>query len=172
MLDELRTVILRDLHAVAREVEAYGSDEALWRAVPGVTNTGGMLALHLAGNLRHFIGATLGATGYRRDRDAEFAQRGASHALPLMPRAEVSAEVRRAAEDVDMTLRALPHVRLEETFPVAVVGRRVGTAQFLVHLASHLGYHLGQLDYHRRITDPAAQGPAGAMSIEELPAAE
>lgn len=172
MLDELRTVIGRDLQAVAREVEAYGSNEALWRTVPGVTNTGGILALHLAGNLRHFIGATLGGTGYVRDRDAEFAPRGAPHALPLMPRAEVAAEVRRAAEEVEATLRALAPVRLAEPYPLAIVGRRVRTAQFLMHLASHLGYHLGQLDYHRRITDPAAQGPAGAMSIEELPAAE
>jgi hypothetical protein len=203
--EQLRAVMVRDLRAAAREVEAYGSDAALWRAVPGVSNSGGMLALHLAGNLRHFIGAVLGGTGYVRDREAEFARRGAgvpgvgvpgagsssavspnavspgngpvdasgpAAVLPVLSREQVAAELRLAAKEVELTLRALPSVRLDAEYPVPVVGRRLRTSQFLMHLVSHLGYHLGQLDYHRRLGDPASTGPVGAMSLEELPGEE
>lgn len=187
-VDELRAVIVRDLDAAAREVEAYASDHALWRVVPGVTNAGGALALHLAGNLRHFVGHVLGGTAYVRDREAEFAVRavpepaiasgpapvrGASDsvpgAYPMLSRAVVAAELRAAAAEVDDVLRRLPPERLAEPFPSPPVGTSPRTAQFLVHLAAHLGYHLGQIDYHRRMTDPAS-GTVGTMSLKELPA--
>lgn len=163
MLSDLRAVLARDLEAAAREVEAYTSDESLWRPAPSVSNCGGVLARHLAGNLRHFIGAVLGHSGYQRDRDDEFRV-----PTPLRPRAAVATELRAAAREVDAALAALPLAALSNPFPVAVQERRFSTLQFLLHLASHLGYHLGQLDYHRRMQDPAAQ-PVGAMALTELP---
>lgn len=156
----IRVVLARDLRAVAREVEAYPDDEALWRTAPGITNSTGTLALHLAGNLEHFIGAVLGRTGYVRDREAEFGTRD-------LTRAELRRRIDAAAEAVDATLTQLSPEQYAAEYPVPVGGRKLGTADFLVHLATHLAYHLGQMDYHRRIlvADPAT---VDALSISEL----
>lgn len=156
----IRSVLARDLRALAREVDAYPDDEALWRTAPGITNSAGTLALHLAGNLEHFIGAVLGGTGYARDRDAEFATRG-------LTRAELRGRIEATAKSVDATLAQFAPDQWEAEYPVPVGGRKLGTADFLVHLATHLAYHLGQIDYHRRMLVPEA-GTVDAMSINEL----
>lgn len=158
--DDLRATMVRDLRTLGREVAAYPSDSALWQAVPGITNTGGTLALHLVGNLQHFIGAVLGGSAFKRDREAEFARRDAT-------RAELGAEVERAIAAVEQTLPRLTAAQLAAEYPLEVGGRRLPTARFLAHLGSHLAYHLGQLDYHRRIVAPAS-GTAGAVSLADL----
>ncbi len=156
----IRTVLARDLRAVAREVDAYHDDETLWRTAPGIPNSAGTLALHLAGNLEHFIGAVLGRTGYVRDREAEFATRD-------LTRAEVRRRIEAAAKSVDATLAQLAPEQWEGEYPVPVAGRKLGTAGFLAHLATHLAYHLGQIDYHRRMLVPDA-ATVDALSISEL----
>jgi hypothetical protein len=75
LVGAIGTMMLRELVTLRKQIEAYPSDESLWKVVPGISNSGGTLALHLAGNLQHFIGAVLGSTGYIRDRDAEFSVR-------------------------------------------------------------------------------------------------
>ena len=163
----LRLIYLRDLDAAAREVEAYPSDAALWQTQPGITNSGGSLARHLAGNMRHFIGHLLGKSGYTRHRDAEFAPSD-------LTREKVADELRAASREVDAALSALASkpdagaAALAAPFPTPVANKQFTTLQFLVHLASHLGYHLGQLDYHRRMTDPSAK-TADTMSLATLP---
>ncbi|MBW3553893.1 MAG: DUF1572 domain-containing protein [Gemmatimonadetes bacterium] len=156
----IRRVLARELRTVRREVEAYPDDELLWREVPGLPNSGGTLALHLAGNLQHYIGAVLGGTGYVRDRDAEFADRG-------LTRAEVSGRVQAAIDAVESSLARLAPEQATGQYPEAVLGRTVRTADYLVHLVAHLGYHLGQLDYHRRMVTPGADG-VGAIALAEL----
>ena len=156
----LGVTIARELRAVRREVEAYPDDASLWRAVPGLPNAGGTLALHLAGNLRHYVGARLGGTGYVRDRDREFAARD-------VPRAEVVAELDAALADVAATLPKLDAAALAREYPETFAGRAYGTAAFLVHLGVHLAYHLGQLDYHRRAATGDAAG-VGAVPLREL----
>lgn len=137
-------VLTRDLRALRREVEAYPSDADLWRAAPGVTNPGGTLALHLAGNLQHFVGHVLGGSGYVRQRDAEFSRRD-------VPRAEVLAEIDRALAAVAAGLAGVPEDRLDAEFPEPMGKHRLTTAQALLHLVTHCAYHLGQVDYHRRL---------------------
>lgn len=156
----IRSILLRDLRALAREVDAYPSDDALWRAPPGISNSAGTLVLHLAGNLEHFIGAVLGGTGYVRDRDAEFATRG-------LTRAELRGRIEAAARSVDDTLARLAPAQVECEYPVPVAGRKLSTADFLTHLATHLAYHLGQIDYHRRVL-ATGSSTVDAMSISEL----
>lgn len=157
----IRHVLTRDLRAVAREIDAYPDDETLWRTAPGVPNSAGTLALHLAGNLEHFIGAVLGGTGYVRDREAEFAARDLTRAL-------LRRRIDAAADAVDATLAQLAPAQWEAEYPIPIGGRKLGTATFLFHLATHLAYHLGQIDYHRRMLVPGA-GTVDAMSIGELP---
>lgn len=158
--DDLRAVMARDLRAVAREVAAYPSDDALWHAMPGVTNPGGTLALHLAGNVQHFIGTVLGGGAYVRDRDAEFGRRDQT-------RAAVVAEVERAIAAVEEVLPRVTEAQWSAAYPQEVGGRKLASSRFAMHLASHLAYHLGQLDYHRRLVAPGT-GTAATMSMAEL----
>ncbi|HEX9580942.1 MAG TPA: DinB family protein [Gemmatimonadales bacterium] len=156
----LTTVITRELRALAREIRAYPDDESLWQPIPGAANAGGTLALHLAGNIQHYVGARLGGSDYARDRAAEFARRGVS-------RLELMAEVEKAIAAVEHTLPAMqPHVWAAD-FPEVVGGRIIRTDEFVLHLATHLAWHLGQMDYHRRaVTGEAAK--IGAVAVTEL----
>lgn len=161
LLSALSTTILRELGAIKRELQAYPDDASVWAPIPGITNTGGTLALHVAGNLQHYFGAMLGKDGYRRDRDAEFARRD-------VPRAQLIDGIDRAMRAVDRTLRGLDDAILEQPYPEPIAKRTVKTSTFLVHLAVHLAYHMGQIDYHRR----AATGNGAtvdAVSVRELP---
>ena len=158
--EQLVTVITRELRALARELQAYPDDAAVWRTFPGVANSAGTLALHLAGNVQHYIGAKLGGTGYQRDRPAEFARRD-------VPRKELLQEIERAIAAVETTLPRLSEGQLAADFPEAVGGRTIRTDEFLLHVATHLGWHLGQVDYHRRLVTGEA-GKIGAVAVTEL----
>jgi uncharacterized damage-inducible protein DinB len=167
MHDALRLILLRDLDAAIREVELYASDDALWQTQDGITNSGGALARHIAANLRHFIGHVLGKSDYARNRHAEFAPSD-------LTRKQVAAELRAASREVDAALKALVAsgdagaARVAAPYPTPVANKQLSTQQFLIHLTSHLGYHLGQLDYHRRMNDPKAT-TADTMSFATLP---
>ena len=150
----LAAVYARDLSTLRLEIEAYPSDAELWKLVPGISNSGGNLALHLSGNLQHFIGAVLGKSGYVRNRDAEFASRDKS-------RADLVRDVDAALAVVPRTVQGLDAGTLSGQYPLAVANMRLTTGDFLLHLATHFAYHLGQLDYHRRVvTGGAALGSA------------
>lgn len=141
----VREMLLRDLSALERELERYPSESAVWAVPPGVTNSAGTLALHAAGNLLHYVGALLGETGYVRDRDSEFSTRA-------LRRSELTERLREAADVVDGVLSGLSSDRLKEPFPEPPAAfRDRSTAAVLVHLTTHLSYHLGQVNYHRRI---------------------
>jgi len=144
MIEELKTLLLRDLASLRREVELYPDDSSLWRKLPGIANPGGNLALHLAGNLQFFIGGQVGHSGYVRDREWEFAARD-------LPRARVLQEIDAAAKAVEDGLAVLDPAALAQEFPTPMGGRKVSAGLFLLQLAAHLGYHLGQLNYHRRM---------------------
>lgn len=164
MREALRTLLLRDLDSFRREVELYPDDQTLWASLPGVSNAGGNLALHAAGNLLHFIGAILGRTGYVRNRDIEFSRRSGT-------RTEVVAELNRAREAVGAVLEKLTEGDLAQPYPELVNNRRFITGDFLLHLATHLAFHLGQAGYLRRgLTGDATS--SGAMSNAVLASVE
>ncbi len=156
------SILARDLKALRREIEAYPDERQLWQAVPGLPNTGGTLALHLAGSLRHFVGARLGGNGYLRDRAAEFARRD-------VPRAELLREIAEAERALD-ALGKLDDTALAAEFPDAIGGIRVANGDLLVHWATHVAYHLGHIDYHRRVVTGRPEG-VGAMALRELTSA-
>lgn len=160
LTDDLSTILCRDLRALAREVAAYPDDAAVWRDVPGLPNSAGVLARHLAGNIRHYVGTALGGGAYVRDRADEFAARG-------LPRSAIVAEVEAARAEVERVIPGLTAAQLDADLPVPVGGHRVGTRRFLLHLGAHLAYHLGQVDYHRRLVATGA-GSVNAMAVEEL----
>ncbi len=149
LLRSVATILDRDLCTLRREVEAYPDDHALWQAVPGITNVGGTLALHLAGNLQHYIGARLGRTGYVRDRAAEFSRRD-------VPRSELLSQIEAARSAVKAGLSGAKQADVNAEYPETIAGSRVTTGDYLIHLATHLVYHLGQIDYHRRVVTGTA----------------
>jgi hypothetical protein len=155
-------LMLRELDTFKREIAAFPDDQGPWATRPGVANTAGTLALHCAGNIQHFIGAYMAGTGYVRQRDIEFTRRD-------VPRQEIIAELDRAIAAVHLLAKKrdadLPPVQAE---PFG--GKQVNTDVMLVHLAVHLGYHLGQADYHRRLSTGDARALDG-VSAPALPAA-
>jgi len=159
-IDDLSRVLVRDLRTLAAELDAYPDDASVWACPPGIPNAAGTLVLHVAGNLRHFVGARMGGTGYVRDRAAEFAARGLS-------RGELRAQVEAAAGEVSAALARLDARRMDEEFPDPIGGVRLSTGRFLLHLVAHTGYHLGQIDYHRRTVTGDARG-VGAVPIAAL----
>lgn len=142
---EFRWLLLRDVDRVAAEVRAYPDDGALWRMAGEIPNSGGTLALHLAGNLQHFVGAILGRSGYRRDREREFAARD-------LGRAALLDELSAAREAIDSALGAMTETDLDaEWAGGGPLPEGSSNALMLLHLSGHLSYHLGQLNYHRRL---------------------
>ena len=157
---DIASILDRDLRTLRRELEAYPDERQLWQELPGQPNTAGTLALHLAGNLQHYIGARWGGTGYVRDRPAEFSRRGVS-------RAELIGEVEGARSAVRLALSRVTAAELDADYPEEVGEARVRTGQYLLHLCTHMAYHLGQLDAHRRAVTGNAGG-VGAMRAAEL----
>jgi uncharacterized damage-inducible protein DinB len=157
---DLLILFRRDLRCFIREVEAFPDDATLWRTAPGISNSAGNLALHVAGNLRHFVGAVLGGTGYQRQRDQEFAQREGS-------RTEVAALLEAAAIEVEAGLEAIRAEALALPYPQVLMGLQPPTGRFLLHLSTHLAFHLGQAGYLRRVLTGQA-GATGGMGIAEL----
>ena len=143
-LDHLRHILVRDLDALAKEVEAT-PDEHLWKGTKGIHNSVGTLALHLCGNLKHFIGHEIGGNGYKRDRDGEFSGQP-------MPRENLLAEISSAQDVIREVLSNLPADRLDTPMsnpPPHHAGRTVRF--FLIQLSCHLSRHTGQANYLRRI---------------------
>jgi hypothetical protein len=162
MLSYVTAVFSRDIDTLRHEIETYPDDAALWQEVPGLANAGGTLALHLAGNLQHFIGGRLGGSGYLRDRPAEFSRRGVS-------KKEILAELDRAGHVVRDTLGRLRESDLTKEFPDNLGELTAETGDFLIHLHAHLNYHIGQIDYHRRVVSKGA--PIGVLPMAKLASA-
>ncbi len=146
IIETLKTLYARDLNKLKSEIEAYKSEEAIWQKSNKIPNSAGNLTLHLMGNLNHFIGAELGKTGYIRQRDLEFSTKGE-------PRNDLINRIEAVINVVDSTLSEISTEDLETEYPIIVFQDKMTTEFFLIHLATHLSYHLGQINYHRRLLD-------------------
>jgi hypothetical protein len=160
LIDAVKRCLLRDLAGFALELDAYRDNPSIWVLPPGVNNSTGTLTLHACGNLRHFIGAILGKSGYVRDRDAEFAVRD-------LPRVELEMLLAVTREEVARALDQLDSDALPLDFPVPIGKTTLSTGRFLVHLATHLTYHLGQADIHRRVVTGQSNG-LGTVAVPPL----
>ena len=145
LIDSVQKLMLRDLTKLRQEIKAYSSDDKLWTIAGDIKNPAGNLCLHLCGNLQHYIGSVLGKSSYIRNRDAEFASRG-------LPKETLIAEIDSTIMQVEKALNHLDSASLEQPYPEEVFNRPMTTGYFLIHLAGHLNYHLGQVNYHRRLT--------------------
>lgn len=146
LTETLIKLFTRDLNALKREIELYKHEKNLWLVTNGISNSAGNLCLHLIGNLNHFIGATMGDSGYVRQRDLEFS-------LKDVPTSELIKQIDDTIEVVENTLRSLAEADLQKEYKRRVFEDTMTTEYFLVHLTMHLAYHLGQVNYHRRLLD-------------------
>ena len=142
----IRTLFERDIKKVKTEIESYKSEENLWKVEGKVLNSAGNLCLHLIGNLNHFIGAGIGKTGYIRQRELEFSQKN-------VPKEELLSKLEEVIKVVDTSIKSLSEEELFTETTVPKFEEKQTTAFLLLHLHAHLNYHLGQINYHRRLLD-------------------
>lgn len=145
-LENTKTIIRRDLERLKQELEAYQDEGIIWQVENKINNSAGTIGVHLVGNLNAYIGAELGHTGYIRDRDAEFAPR-------KIFRDELLDKIDQTIEVIEQSLNKVSEDSLDDEFPVPVSGMKVTIRYMLMHLTTHLAYHLGQVTYHRRLLD-------------------
>jgi uncharacterized damage-inducible protein DinB len=144
--ESLLEIFERDLNKLKNEISLYKDENSLWVIKKEISNSAGNLCLHLIGNLNHFIGAILGKTGYERNRENEFAAKNIS-------KIELVIEIEKTIEVVRKTLNNLSTEDFEKDFPVQKHDKIVKTDFMFLHLLTHFNYHLGQINYHRRLID-------------------
>jgi uncharacterized damage-inducible protein DinB len=146
MIETLKQLFLRNLEKLNKEISSFKDEKNIWEVSGDIKNSAGNLCLHLCGNLQHFIGAVLGSSGYIRNREAEFSRKN-------VPIRELVAEIETTTQIVEKTLIELKADDLQKIYPINVFGYEMTTEYFLTHLTTHLNYHLGQINYHRRMLD-------------------
>ena len=144
LIQTVQKLLDRDLAVLEKEISLYTADADLWKVAGDIKNPAGNLCLHLCGNLQYYIGAVLGNSGYVRKRDAEFSTKGLS-------KEQLLSEIAKTRKAVALALDNLNSSVLETIYPVEVFKDPMTTGYFLIHLSAHLGYHLGQINYHRRL---------------------
>ena len=144
MTTSLIELFIRDLNKLNDEILAYPDEYSLWEVDARIKNSGGNLAIHIIGNLNHFIGAHLGSTNYIRQRDKEFNDKN-------IPRELIVDQIKDIKNILNDVLSSLNNEVLSRNYPIEVFGKPMSTEYFLIHLHGHLNYHLGQINYHRRL---------------------
>jgi uncharacterized damage-inducible protein DinB len=146
IIETLKILFNRDLKRLVNEIEQYNNETDIWKINGQINNSAGNLCLHLVGNLNTYIGKELGKTDYIRNRALEFSSRN-------VPRQELIRKVENTIEIINHTLNHLDENILEAEYPILVFDQKTSTEYLLVHLTTHLTYHLGQINYHRRLIE-------------------
>jgi len=143
MNKHINRLLTRDLNKLIEEIKAYPNEADLWIVEKSINNSAGTLALHLVGNLNHFIGHILGGTDYKRDREFEFSG-------TAVPREEIIEQVEQTIVMINTVIPSLSKERMDQTFEFDFLGEQ-STSFYVMHFVTHLSYHLGQINYHRRL---------------------
>ena len=146
LIETLKILFNRDLNKLKFEIESYEFEKQIWAIDKNVSNSAGNLTLHLVGNLNTYIGAQIGKTGYIRNRPLEFS-------LKDIPKSELIDKIENTIIVVNDVLDILTEEDLSKIYPEIVFEKEMTTGFFLVHLSTHLAYHVGQINYHRRLLD-------------------
>ena len=146
MIQILQDLFQRDLEKLKLEISSYKNEKNLWIISGDIKNSAGNLCLHICGNLQHFVGAVIGKSGYVRKRELEFSKKGITVD-------ELVNEIESTLHIVQKSLSELKEEKLKEKYPIDVFGYEMTAGFFLTHLTTHLSYHLGQINYHRRLLD-------------------
>lgn len=146
LIETLKSLFNRDLNKLKTELELYQNESEIWHIQKGIANSAGNLCLHLVGNLNTYIGAEFGKTGYIRNRPLEFS-------LKDVPREELIRKIEETIVIVNNALNNISEEELKKEYPLLVFETKTSTEFMLIHLTTHLAYHLGQINYHRRLLD-------------------
>ena len=146
LIETLKLLFTRDLLRLRSEIELYKKEDNIWKIEKNISNSAGNLCLHLIGNLNAHIGKGIGKTGYIRNRDLEFS-------LKNVLQKELLSKIDETILVITTCLDNLDESNLTSEYPILVFDKKTSTEYMLVHLATHLTYHLGQINYHRRLID-------------------
>src|SRR5258705_10168512 len=146
LIDTLKIIFSRDLMKLKAEIELYKDEKNIWITDKGIANSGGNLCLHLIGNLNTYIGREIGKTNYIRNRDLEFSQKNVA-------REELINKIDDTIAVIQHTFDKMTEEELDKEYPLLVFDKKTSTENFLLHLVANLSYHLGQINYHRRLLD-------------------
>jgi uncharacterized damage-inducible protein DinB len=150
IIETLKILFNRDLKRLINEIEQYNIEADIWKVKGQINNSAGNLCLHLVGNLNTYIGRELGKTGYLRNRELEFSSKD-------VPRQELIQKVKNTIAIINQSLDNFDENLLETEYPILVFDKKTSTEYLLVHLTTHLTYHLGQINYHRRLIESDAK---------------
>ena len=146
MVEILKNLFNRDLNKLKLEIGSYQNESKIWCIDKNISNSAGNLCLHLIGNLNTYVGAQIGKTDYIRDRELEFSQKD-------IQQLELIAQIDATIIVINDSLDQLTDENLKDEYPLLVFEAKTSTEFMLVHLTTHLAYHLGQINYHRRLLD-------------------
>ncbi|KQC02530.1 DUF1572 family protein [Pedobacter sp. Hv1] len=146
LAEALKSIFVRDLQKLKQEIASYKNEEVMWLIEESISNSAGNLCLHLIGNLNAYIGVGLAKTAYIRNRELEFS-------LKNIPRATLIERIKETIIVVENGLDNLSDEQMKGNFPIVIWEKESGMMFTLIHLTTHLNYHLGQINYHRRLLD-------------------
>lgn len=146
LIPTLKTLFTRDLTKLKTEIASYQDENAVWRSNQYINNSAGNLCLHIVGNLNTYIGAEIGKSNFVRNRELEFSAKN-------IPKDVLIEKIEDTITVVNESLDKLTEVDMTKSYPLLVLDTKTTYAFFLVHLSSHLSYHLGQITYHHRFFD-------------------
>lgn len=145
-MDSFKQLYINFLNSLKDEISLYKDPGNIWLLSGSISNTPGNLCLHICGNLNHFFGAVIGNTGYIRERDQEFSKRNLS-------REELISAIEETKIMIGKIFDELKPDDINKIYPLNKFGENVTYGFIFSRLVSHLSYHLGQINYHRRLTD-------------------
>ena len=146
MIQTLKTLFTRDLNKLKAEIESYQNESKIWYTEKPISNSAGNLCLHIIGNLNTYIGAQIGKTNYIRNRELEFSDKD-------VPKTVLLTQIEATIQTVNDALSLVSEQDLKKEYPILVFETKTSTEFLLVHLTTHLAYHLGQINYHRKLLD-------------------
>ena len=143
---DLNQLLQRDLSKLIEELKAYSDERNLWLIDLGINNSAGNLTLHLIGNVKQFFGMDLAGIAFERDRDSEFVP-------SKLNRADLLQELEVLKKLLEEALVPMDPQKLGDQSKHSFLGHSMTIGYFLIHLYGHFNYHLGQINYHRRLLD-------------------
>lgn len=146
LVETLKLLFNRDLLRLKSEINLYKDESKIWIVEKNIANSAGNLCLHLLGNLNTYIGAEFGKTNYIRNRELEFS-------LKNISKKELIDQIDSTIAVVEMSLNNITEKEIRSEHQILVFDKKSTLEYLLVHLTTHLTYHLGQINYHRRLLD-------------------
>ena len=143
---EIASLYERDISKLMEEINSFKNEETLWKTCGTIKNSAGNLALHIIGGLNYLIGAILSNTGYIRNRDQEFTNKGISRTV-------ITEQLQQLVIMINKSVAQLTPGQMMSPYPIFFDKENATISYVLTQLLLHLNYHLGQINYLRRVLE-------------------